>query len=103
MSSNSMHARGEKSMHGFETLRGHLLIHRWFYILGILMVSLLVLIDHGYGQVVLVPTSASQSSLYAVEQQFNISYGPLSQERLNLCLPKGAPDLRPGVITIHSG
>lgn len=98
-----MHVRGGKSMHGFETLRGHLSIHKWFYIFGILVISLLVLINYGYGQVVLVPTSASQSSLYAVEQQFNIPYGPLSQERLNLCLPKGALDLRPGVITIHSG
>ncbi len=40
---------------------------------------------------------------YQVEFRPDIAYGPLAEERLDLCLPQGAVDLRPGVILIHGG
>src|SRR5579859_5768829 len=34
---------------------------------------------------------------YQAQIRSNIAYGPLPEETLDLCLPVGAPDLRPGV------
>jgi acetyl esterase/lipase len=40
---------------------------------------------------------------YQPQVSYNIPYGPLPAETLDLCQPQGATDLRPGVILIHSG
>ncbi len=40
---------------------------------------------------------------YRPEIQTNIGYGPLPAERLDLCVPKNAPGIHPGVLLIHGG
>jgi acetyl esterase/lipase len=33
----------------------------------------------------------------------NVAYGPLPAERLDLCLPRNAPGIHPGILLIHGG
>src|SRR5579885_1270122 len=40
---------------------------------------------------------------YQVELRQNVAYGPLDGETLDLCLPEGATDPRPGVVLVHGG
>ncbi len=40
---------------------------------------------------------------YTVLIQYNVAYGPLAAEKLDLCLPEKASGLRPGVILVHGG
>ncbi|HST87699.1 MAG TPA: alpha/beta hydrolase, partial [Ktedonobacterales bacterium] len=40
---------------------------------------------------------------YAVEVRRDVAYGPLPEERLDLCRPVGAAGARPGVLLIHGG
>jgi acetyl esterase/lipase len=40
---------------------------------------------------------------YLSEIQSNVAYGPLSDERLDLCVPKNAPGTHPGILLIHGG
>src|SRR5690242_5770655 len=40
---------------------------------------------------------------YAAEVRRDVAYGPLAEERLDLCRPVGAAGARPGVVLIHGG
>lgn len=40
---------------------------------------------------------------YTYEKQINISYGPLPEEKLDLCYPTDARGVRPGILIIHGG
>ena len=48
-----------------------------------------------------VPLLAPQQ--YAVAWDQNVAYGPLPDEKLDICQPEGATTARPGVILIHGG
>jgi acetyl esterase/lipase len=52
-----------------------------------------------------VPTlsTALPPAAYQVEIRQNVAYGPLADETLDLCLPQGATNPRPGVILVHGG
>lgn len=94
-------------MHNFRTFRTHLSLQKRLYMLGIVIIAPLLFTNCGNvgtsKQAGLVPTAVAQSPIYTVEQQFNVSYGPLPQERLNLCIPKGALGRQSAVIIIHGG
>jgi acetyl esterase/lipase len=46
---------------------------------------------------------ALPAARYGVALRYDLSYGPLSEETLDLCSPEGAQGPRPGVILIHGG
>ncbi|HXR64306.1 MAG TPA: alpha/beta hydrolase [Ktedonobacteraceae bacterium] len=48
-------------------------------------------------------TSATDSDHYQPAIQSNTAYGPLPDERLDLCKPRNAPGTHPGVVLIHGG
>lgn len=47
--------------------------------------------------------TASLAGQYQITTQLDVAYGPLSDERLDLCAPVGAAGAHPGVILIHGG
>ncbi|HLI07764.1 MAG TPA: alpha/beta hydrolase [Ktedonobacteraceae bacterium] len=49
------------------------------------------------------PASLFSPLQYQVNWQRNVNYGPLPQERLDICRPAEAATRRPGVVLIHGG
>lgn len=49
------------------------------------------------------PASLLYPLHYQVNWQQNVAYGPLPQEKLDICQPEGATTPRPGVMLIHGG
>ncbi len=72
------------------------------------LIFLLILVSCG-GQsqgsltVIKQPASLLYPLQYQVSWQQNVAYGPLAQEKLDICQPEGATTPRPGVILIHGG
>jgi acetyl esterase/lipase len=50
-----------------------------------------------------VTTALPSNGQYQITTQISVSYGPLPEETLDLCIPKNPSQLRPGVIMIHGG
>ena len=48
-------------------------------------------------------SSDNPSPRFQVESQQNVAYGPLSDEKLDLCQPIGSAGTRPGILLIHAG
>lgn len=73
--------------------------------LVVLAVALVALSGSGIGAVTVPAVSRVEvaGGRYAAEVRRDVAYGPLAEERLDLCQPVGAAGARPGVVLIHGG
>jgi acetyl esterase/lipase len=96
-------------------MKGHAMGHvgkrsvlRPYFGVFVSLIFLLILVSCG-GQsqssltVIKQPASLIYPLEYQVDWQQNVAYGPLRQEKLDICQPEGATTPRPGVILIHGG
>ncbi len=72
------------------------------------LISLLLLVScGGKSQSSLTAIKQPDSLLYPLQDQVNwqqnVAYGPLPQEKLDICRPAGATTPRPGIILMHGG